>query len=135
MSQENVETFKRAIDAYNRKDIDALLERLDPEVELHGALQTMFGGEATLYRGHDGVRQWVRDIDEALADTRLELPEIRDLGDRTVAIGRLHARGTASGAETESPFAIVTEWKNGKATRVRSFLDPKEALEVAGLSE
>src|SRR5687768_13166032 len=118
MSQENVEMFKRAIDAYNRKDIDALLERLDPEVEWHGALQTMFGREATRYRGHDGVRQWVRDIDEALGDIRLELPEIRDLGDRAVAIGRLRARGKASGAETESPFAIVTEWKNGKATRV-----------------
>ena len=135
MSQENVEVFKRAIDAYNRGDIDAFLEGLDPEVELHGALQTMFGGEATLYRGHEGVRQWVRDIDEALADIHLELPEIRDLGDRTVAIGRLRARGKASGAETESPFGCVTEWKNGQATRVLSFLDPKEALEAAGLSE
>jgi ketosteroid isomerase-like protein len=135
MSQENVELFKRAIDAYNRGDVDAFLEGLDPKVELHGALQTMFGREATRYRGHDGVRQWVRDIDEALADTRLELPEIRDLGDRTVAIGQLGARGKASGAETESPFGIVTEWKNGKATRVLCFLDPKEALEAAGLSE
>ena len=45
-----------------------------------------------------------RTIDEALADIRLELPEIRDLGDRLVAIGRLRARGKASGAETESPF-------------------------------
>jgi ketosteroid isomerase-like protein len=135
MSQENVEEFKRAIEAYNRGDVDAFLEGLDPEVELHGALQTMFGDEATLYRGHEGVRQWVRDIDEALADIRLELPEIRDLGDRLVAIGRLRARGKASGAETESPFACVVEWKNGKATRVLSFLDPNEALDAAGLSE
>jgi ketosteroid isomerase-like protein len=135
MSQENVEEFKRAIGAYNRGDVDAFLEGLDPEVELHGALQTMFGREATRYRGHDGVRQWVRDIDEALADIRLELPEIRDLGDRLVALGRLSARGTASGADTESRFGCVVEWKNGKATRVLSFLDPNEALEAAGLQE
>jgi ketosteroid isomerase-like protein len=135
MSQENVETFKRAIDAYNRRDIDAFLEALDPEVELQGALQALLEGETTLYRGHEGVRQWVRDIDEALADIRLELPEIRDLGDRLVALGRLSARGTASGADTESRFGCVVEWKNGKATRVVSFLDPNEALEAAGLQE
>jgi ketosteroid isomerase-like protein len=33
MSQENVETFKRAADAYNRRDVEALLKELDPEVE------------------------------------------------------------------------------------------------------
>ena len=135
MSQENVKAFKRAIQAYNRRDIDAFLEEIDPEVELHGALQPLLQSEATVYQGHEGVRQWVRDIDEALADIRLELPEIRDLGDRIVAIGWIRARGKASGAETESPFGCVLELKNGKATRVVSFLSEAEALEAAGLSE
>jgi uncharacterized protein len=135
MSQENVEAFKRAIDAYNRRDIDAVLEEIDPEVEWLGAVQTLVEGKAKVYRGHAGVRQWVRDIDETLADIRLEFFEIRDLGDRLVASGRLRARGKASGAETESPFACVVDSKNGKATRVLSFLDPKEALEAAGLRE
>jgi ketosteroid isomerase-like protein len=135
MSRENVEAFERAIEAYNRRDIDAFLEPIDPEVELPGALQALLESEAKAYRGYEGVRQWVRDIDEALLDIRLELPEIRDLGDRIVAIGRLRARGKASGAETESPFGCVVEWKSGKATRVVSFLDRKEALEAAGLRE
>jgi ketosteroid isomerase-like protein len=133
MSRENVEAFERAIEAYNRRDIDAFLEPIDPEVELPGALQALLESEAKVYRGYEGVRQWVRDIDEALANIRLELPEIHDLGDRLVAIGRPSARGQASGAETESPFGCVVEWKNGKATRVVSFLDRKEALEAAGL--
>jgi ketosteroid isomerase-like protein len=135
MSRENVDAFERAIEAYNRRDIDAFLEPIDPEVELPGALQALLESEAKVYRGYEGVRQWVRDIDEALANIRLELPEIHDLGDRLVAIGRLSARGQASGAETESPFGCVVEWKNGKATRVVSFLDRKEALEAAGLRE
>jgi ketosteroid isomerase-like protein len=135
MSRENVEAFERAIEAYNRRDIDAFLEPIDPEVELPGALQALLESEAKVYRGYEGVRQWVRDIDEALANIRLELPEIHDLGDRLVAIGRLSARGQASGAETESPFGCVLEWKNGKATRVVSFLDRKEAIEAAGLRE
>jgi ketosteroid isomerase-like protein len=135
MSQENVEAFKRAIKAYNRRDIDAFLEEIDPEIELQGALQALLENEATVYRGHEGVRQWIRDIDEALANISLELPEIRDLGDRIVAIGWLRARGKASGAETKSRFGCVVEWKNGKATRVVSFLSEAEALEAAGLRE
>jgi ketosteroid isomerase-like protein len=135
MSQGNVDAFKQAIEAYNRRDVDAFLDDLDLEVELHGALQALLESEATVYRGHEGVRQWVRDIDEALAEIRLELPEIRDLGDRLVAIGRLRARGKASGAETEAPFGCVVEWKDGKATRILSFLSRAEALEAAGLSE
>jgi uncharacterized protein len=135
MSQENVEAFKRAIKAYNRRDIDAFLEEIDPEIELQGALQASLENEATVYRGHEGVRQWIRDIDEALANISLELPEIRDLGDRIVAIGWLRARGKASGAETMSRFGCAVEWKNGKATRVVSFLSEAEALEAAGLRE
>ena len=30
MSHENVETFKRAVEAANRRDVEALLEELDP---------------------------------------------------------------------------------------------------------
>ena len=135
MSQENVEAFKRAIEAYNRRAIDAFLEDIDPEVEWQGALQALLESEATVYRRHEGVRQWVRDIDEALADIHLELPEIRDLGDRIVAIGWLRARGKTSEAKTESPFGCVVEWKSGKATRLLSFLSQAEALKAAGLSE
>jgi ketosteroid isomerase-like protein len=135
VSQENVETFKRAIEAYNRRDIDSFLEELDPEVEWHGALQAVLEGKATVYRGHEGVRQWIRDIDEALAEIRLELPEIHDLGDRIVAIGWLRARGKTSEAETESPFGCVVELKSAKATRLVSFLSQAEALEAAGLRE
>lgn len=82
MSEGNVEALKRAIEAYNRRDIGAFLEGIDPEVELHGALQALLESEATVYWGHEGVRQWVRDIDEALADIRLELPEISNRGFR-----------------------------------------------------
>jgi ketosteroid isomerase-like protein len=75
----------------------------------------------------------MRDVDEALAEVRIECSKIHDLGDRIVVVGRLRARGRASGAETESPIAWVVDFKDGKATRMRDYLDPNEALEAAGL--
>src|SRR5438874_13266305 len=44
MSQENVEAFKRGLEAGNRGDVKTLLEELDPEVEWHSALHALLGG-------------------------------------------------------------------------------------------
>jgi ketosteroid isomerase-like protein len=135
MSEENVERFKRGIDAYNRQDADALLELMDTKVEWHPAILVGLGGKATVFRGHEGIRELLREIDETLAEIHVEVSEIRDLGDRIFALGRLRTRGKTSGVETESPFGYVAHFKNGKATEVRTYLDPKEALEAAGLRE
>jgi ketosteroid isomerase-like protein len=74
-------------------------------------------------------------VDEALAEVRMECLEIRDLGERIVVRGRVRAQGRASRAVTESPIGWLVEFKNGKVTRMRDYLDPKEALEAAGLPE
>ena len=71
-----------------------MLETLDPEVEWHSALMMPLGGEASVYRGHEGIRQLFRDLDEVLDEWHAEFPQIRDLGDRViVAIGRVRTRG------------------------------------------
>jgi ketosteroid isomerase-like protein len=135
MSQENVEAFKRGIEAGNRGDVETLLEELDPEVEWHNALLALLRGEQTVFRGHDGVREMMRDLYEAFHEMHIEISESRDLGNRLVAIGRTRARGEASGADVETPIGFVTEFKNGKAISIRGYLDPKEALESVGLSQ
>jgi ketosteroid isomerase-like protein len=135
MSQENVEAFKRGLEAGNRGDVEMLLEELDPEVEWHSALHALLGGEQTVFRGHDGVREMLRDLNEAFGEVQIEISEIRDLGDGLIAIGRTRTRGKASGAETETPLALVTEVKNGRTISIRAYLDPKKGLEAAGLSE
>jgi ketosteroid isomerase-like protein len=135
MTQNNVETFKRGLEAYNRRDAEAMLEDLDPGVEWYPALLVMLGGEATVYRGHEGVRALLRDVDETLAEIHVEFTEIRDLGERIVAIGRIRTRGKTSGAVTESDLGYVADFKNEKVSRIRTYLDPREALEAAGLSK
>ena len=134
MSQENVEAVIRFVDAYNRRDVEAMLEDLDPAVEWRPALPLLLG-EATVYRGHEGAREWLRDLYDVLDEAHVEYSEIRDLGDRVLGIGRMRTRGKGSGAETDSPFAHVTDLKNGRAIRMWTYLDPEEALEAAGLGE
>ena len=135
MSQENVEAIRRATDAYNRGDIDGVLEECDPEIEWHPSFQMLLGGEATVYRGHEGVREVLRDTAEAFTELQAEQSEFRDLGDRVIAIGHFQGRGKESGARTETAIAWLVEFNNGKAVRLREYLDPNEALEAAALSE
>jgi ketosteroid isomerase-like protein len=135
MSQENVETFKRAVDAFDRQDFEAMLEELDAAVEWYDAVPMMIGGKAVVYRGHEGVRDLWRDLDDVFEERRVEFAEVREVGNRVFASGRLYARGKGSGAEAESPYCVVCGFEKDKVIRVRTFLDPKEALEAAGLSE
>jgi ketosteroid isomerase-like protein len=135
MSRENVEAFKRGLEAGNRGDVETLLEELDPEVEWHSALHALLGGEQTVFRGHDGVREMLRDLNDAFGEIHIEILDIRDVGDRLIAIGRTRNRGKASGVETVTPLSLVTEIRNGKTISVRGYLDPKRALEAVGLRE
>ena len=135
MSQENVEAFKRGIEAFHRRDMETMLELHDPKVEWHPMIQVLLGGEMTVYRGHEGLREQLRDLDEAFSEIHFEISEIRDLGDRLLANGRLRARGKESGAEIQSPISFLVDFKHGKAIRAATYPDPKQALEAAGLSE
>jgi ketosteroid isomerase-like protein len=135
MSEENVEAFKRFADANNRRDVEALLAELDADVEWQSAVLGSLGGEATVHRGHEGVREMLRDLYEAFSEFRVEFSEIRDLGDRIVAIGRWITRGEESGVEVTPPLASVVDFKNGKAIRVRSYLDPQDALVDAAMRD
>ena len=135
MSTENVEAFKRGLEAGNRGDIDGLLDELHPEIEWHSALHALMGGQQTVFQGHEGVRRMIGDLYDTFAEVRIEMSEFRDLGHGLLALGSTRTRGKASGVETETPLALVTEIRNGKTISIRAYLDRDEALEAAGLSE
>ncbi len=135
MSRENLDVFKRGTDAFNRRDFEAWLAELDPEVEWQSALPILLTTGDGVYQGHERLREMLRELDDALDELTVEYSDIRDLGDRVLAIGRLHTLGNLSGAATDSSFAILCDYKGGKTTRVRTYLNPAEALEAAGLSE
>ena len=127
MSDENVEVFKRGTDAYNRRDVAALLAELHPEIEWRPLLPVLLGGEAAVVRGHEAARQGIRDLEEAFNELRAEPQEFRDLGERIVAIGQLHGRGKGSGVDTDSPIAWVVDFKDGKAVRIWEYADPRRS--------
>ena len=133
MSRENVELHCRAIDAFNRRDLGAYLALTDPEVEFTPYEVSVQGGEP--YRGHAGVRSWWEESFAVFPDLRAELYEVRELGDRTFARGRIRGQGAGSGASIERALWQAAEWRDKKAVWWCAFESEAEALEAVGLAE
>ena len=131
MSQENVKLLHRAIDAFDRRDIDAFLALMEPEVEFTPLLVAMEGG----YHGHDGIRRWLGHLVDFLPDIVLDVATVRDLGDLTVATGRM--RGRAAGSDTPLDQALWTaaEWRDGKCLWWGTYDTETEAVQAVRLRE
>jgi hypothetical protein len=133
MSQENVDLYYQAIDAFNRRDLVAYIALQDPDVEFTPYEVWVQGGEP--YRGHAGVRRWWEESFAVFPDLRAEIYEVRDLGDRMYVHGRLRGQGAGSGAGIERTLWQALEYRNKKVVWWCVFESKAEALEAAGLTE
>ena len=120
---------QNAIEAWNRGDAESLVELADPEIELTPVVNTSVAGKP--YRGHDGVRRFVRDYREAFEEFELHSGEVHRFGDFIVWTGMVRAKGRDSGVELDQPFATVSELRGEKTVRFRSYLNPDDAMRAA----
>jgi ketosteroid isomerase-like protein len=126
----NVELTTEAYGALNRRDVDWLIAHSDPGVEMH-----MHGvaGEAVLYLGESGIRDFFRDMDEIWDSVEFVPEDIRDLGNRILVVVRQRFRGRGSGIDLGSTVACVYQLRGGLVTEMRTYLEIAEALAAVGL--
>ena len=130
MSRENVERARQVMHGLGQRDAERLIALADPDVEWHSFFAL---GEGGVYRGHDGTRRYMRDLDEAWEIGRADVDDALGLGDVVVLVGRIHYRGKGSGVESESPAGWMLKFRQGKVLRFRAFREPEQALEALGL--
>ena len=134
MSHETVESVKDAMEAFNERDIDRLLEFADPEMEWRPPAELP---GTSVYHGHDGVRQSIADMLDAFGDLRAEPERFIDADDRVIALYRWRGRGSTSGISVDDfdvPVGMIaTMSAEGLATDVRFFITWEKAMDTAGL--
>jgi ketosteroid isomerase-like protein len=130
MSEGNVELLHRAIDAFNRRDLDAYLALQDSTVEFTPYERAVEG--LGPYRGHNGVRTWWEESFEAFPNLTAEVHDVLGRSNKTFARGRLHGTGAGSGAAFERTLWLVNEWRERKTVWWHAFQSEAEALEAAG---
>ena len=104
---------------------------MDEEIEVESRLAAMEG----VYSGHEGLRRWWDDVVETIPDYRVEMVEVRNLGDAAIA----HLRGTGSGVASSTPivdpFWQAVRWgRDGKLRLVAQLLDRGRGARGAGPS-
>ena len=123
--------MNRAFDAFARQDVEGFVQCMDSAVLFEPHLAGVEGE----YRGHDGIRQFMADGSDVIELLRTDLDEIRDLGNRVLAVGTFHIRGRESGAEDATPFALLATVRDGRFVQLKDYGDPLEGRRAAGLAE
>ena len=130
---ENVERYREALDAWNRRDLVWILEQATPDFEFHTA--QLFPGIEPLYRGRQGmVEFWTTFIEEPWALFHLVVNEMVAIGDERV-LALLTFTGTErdSGEEVTTPYAHLATFRGEEVARIDAYADWDEARAAAGL--
>ena len=106
---------RRFVDAYNSRQLEAQIELCDPEIELVPLRAVL---EETIYRGHDGIRRFARDLAESWSEAHVELLELEARGEQAVSIGCVTLKGRSSGAVTEVTGAAAFSVRDERLLRM-----------------
>jgi ketosteroid isomerase-like protein len=132
MSRANVEIAKQVIDAFNRRDVDAIFACVNPDVEWFPAM-TLGGGPL---RGREGIESYVREVSDTWEEYRAVVQNFRKLADEGVlALSRIEGRGAGSGGLVDAEMAQVFDFRDGRIARGRTYLDHGQALKAVGLED
>ena len=131
MSKQNIELAREVLNTLEERDASRLVALADPEVEWHSFFAV--GESDGSYRGHEGTRRYMSDLEDAFEIGRGDVDDVLAVGDVVVLVGRIHFRGKGSGVEGESPTGWMLKFHNGKVLCFRAFREPEQALEAIGL--
>ena len=130
MSRENVKVVEAAYAALDRRDLDAFLSVIHPDVEFRSLIAE---AEGQTYRGHDGVREWWAAVAESLGGLRYEQDNAEGFRDRGIV--RVRIVGTVEGVEVPQTMWQAWRVRDGLICWWDGFRTEGEALTAAGLSE
>ena len=132
MSQDNVEIVRRAIEAWNQRDLPTVkaLWHSDAEVDWLRSRSPFKG----VYRGHGELEAFWDVFWSTWEDVQIEPHDFTEAGSEVVLWNTAHMRGR-EGIEVSARTALVYTVENGQITYLRLFDELDEALEAVGLRE
>ena len=133
MSEENVELVRRAVDAYNRRDLDGILESWAQDAMLDWSNARSF--DAGVYRGHGEIRAFTQRFLEAFDEVRLEIDDLHEVEDGLLIMENVTYLRGRDGIEVQARSAWLITIRDGEQTSLTLYQTKQEALEAAGLRE
>lgn len=123
-----LEFVRRAMDAFNRGDLDAMLELAGEDFEYDWTRSR--GPNAGIYRGPEGFKEFVSEQWSMFDDFRVEAHELIPCGDHVIVPTTVHARGRDDVPVSASSVHLYT-FKTGRLVRITLYQERAEALAAA----
>jgi ketosteroid isomerase-like protein len=132
ISKQNVEIVERAIDAFNRRDLDAALQDLHPEAELDWSRSQ--GVEAGIYRGYRASRKFWSTLLEMFDPIIISPDEFIERGEHIVVPNHARLWGRDR-IKVETHAVAVVTLRGGLIIEWRLYQERAEALKAVGLEK
>ena len=101
----------------------------DPEIEIRNWDEGPITGP---YYGHEGLRQWWKDVADAFEDVRFELLDATPIDDaRCLTIQRLVGRFRLTGIEVNGAWGAIVTVRKGRILSARGYATPGRAKKAA----
>lgn len=125
---ELADRLRTAYEGFGRRDIDAVLSVMDPEIEWDATDALAHTG---VYLGHEGVSEYIGSLSDAWQEFHLNPEQFTESGDgqHVMVLGSVQGKLAANGQDVEARFAHVLQLDDeGKVTRLKVCLDREAAL-------
>ena len=131
MSQENVEIVRRAYETWNARDVEALAELADPDLEW---IPDSRVGQGPI-RGRGNMIRFFMEQADVFEEFRVEPERFWGIDDKVLVFLRVTGSGGASGAGFDIRIGHLWTLRDGLLVQGEGHANRDEALEAAGLSE
>jgi ketosteroid isomerase-like protein len=128
MAGEKVEIVRRAHEALNAGEMDALTALCDSSFRLDMADRVF---NPAVYHGHEGIRAFYAEVMDVWESFTWEVTDIEERGDLIVAFLESTGKARGSGLELDRRSAMVWRVDKGRAMSLTFYRDPADALAAA----
>jgi ketosteroid isomerase-like protein len=129
---DGVEIVRRLLEAFNRRDAEAILELVDPEakfVSMTGRLVR----EGEPYVGREGLLDYFGDAEQLWPGLRVEVGQIQAAGDAVVVLGYVSAETPAG--PLRQPVVWTWRLRDGLVTECVVHTDERAARKALGIDD
>jgi ketosteroid isomerase-like protein len=130
VSQENVELVEQSLDAYRRRDIEALRRLNHSDMELDWSASVGF--QAGVYRGFDEALRFYGEYFAVFDEIGFEALSFIEAGDSVVVPNVAYQRGR-DGIRVTARSALVFTVRDHRIARICLYQETTQALKAVGL--
>lgn len=117
--------------AFNRGDLQELLVYWHEDCTYDSAIHQMVEGDASTFRGHDGIRRWWHDLHGHYEELAAQVLTVEELRESVLLEFEVSGRGAGSGIVNTARLAQVATVREGRLIEARDFANRERALSAA----